>query len=96
MIYFFFWVLRTQIGLLRAYKRAVCLGAARARWVFLGPIRTRFVVRKIVERLAKRPATGAVDGEDVMELGLPTPDQTDPETAGPESPLSALIVWGGP
>ena len=50
----------------------------------------------MVERLAMRPATGAVDGDDVMGLGLPTPDHTDPEAAGPEIPLSLLSVWGGP
>ena len=43
-----------------------------------------------------RPATGAVDGEDVMDLGLPTPDHTDPEVTGPTIPSSLLIVWGGP
>ena len=51
---------------------------------------------KAVGHLAMRPATGAVDGDDVMDLGLPTPDHIDPEAAGPEIPLSLLSVWGGP
>ena len=36
-----------------------------------------------------RPATGAGNGDDVMELGLPTPDHTDPEPVEPEIPWAA-------